>query len=160
MEELVFTGEIKKNAPIEEGEYEVTLSAEWSKTKAGDDFIKIVYEIRKDVEQNEQGRLIFDGVYKDKATKTFPRPKIEAILSTIPKDQQKLRFPNYDTLIQFINGLNMRIEVKTEKADPNIPNSIDKSVCRYLSNKPTTAGPVFSNGLIEDTSIAANDLPF
>ena len=159
---MKFTGEIKKNSLIQEGEYEVTLTAEWAQTKAGDDYIKLTYVIRKDVEQNEQGRLVFDGIYKNKTTGAFPDDKINAILSTIPKDQVTLDFKDYDELILYINGVNMRIEVMTQKADPTVATSVDKSVCKYLSNKQTVAGPVFATRAVavEDTSSAAEGLPF
>ena len=162
--DLEFTGKVEPmSSLIEEGTYEVTLNASWDETKAGAKYIKLVYTIRKDIDQNAQGRLVFDGIYKDRETGKFPKAKIDAILSTIPTERQRLKFKNYDELMQFISGLNMKIEVETEKADPNKEGSKDRSKCKYLSQKPSDVGPTFvtdSAGVVEDTSVGKGDLPF
>ena len=155
---LSFTGKKEERPLIQEGKYEVTLNSEWAKTKAGDDYIKLTYTIRKDVEQNEQGRLVFDGLYKSKTTGQFPSSKINAILSAIPN--AKLDFDSYDELIQYLNDVNMIVEIVTEKADGANALQNDRSTVKFWSNEPTIAGPVFlEKGAVEE-AVATTDLPF
>lgn len=120
---------------IEEGKYEVVLNAEWRKTGNGELYINCAFRIRKDVEQKNAGRLVFDGIYKSKKSGEYSKLKIDGILSTI--ENAKCDFESYDELIQYINGRNMIITIETQKADPSYPNSKDKSVVKYLSYEPT-----------------------
>lgn len=125
---------------IAAGEYEVTLSADWGKTKAGDPFINCTYTIRKDVQQDFGGRLIFDGIYKSKLTGEFQASKLNGILAAIPDSTQD--FETYDDVIQYISGANMIVEVEVQKGDPGYN---DKNVIKYLSYKPTVVGPAYAN---------------
>lgn len=56
---------------ITDGDYEVTLEAEWAKTKSGDQYINCKFTIRKDVDQKFGGRIILTVF-----TKTKPRANI------------------------------------------------------------------------------------
>lgn len=75
---------------IKAGEYELVLKASWDKTMSGDKYISCCYTIREDVEQEHQGRLLFDGIYAD-ANGVYDEKRINAILSTIenPKLDRK-----------------------------------------------------------------------
>lgn len=119
---------------IEPGTYAVTLSAEWDKTKAGDEYIKLTFKIKKDVEQDFGGRIVFDGIYKDKETKVLKEDKINAILSTVKNPQT--HFEDYDELIQYFNGLEMAVDIEIDKANPEDPNAKDKNRIKYCSYKP------------------------
>ena len=120
---------------IEEGKYETILNAEWRKTANGDLYINCTFRIRKDVEQKNGGRLVFDGIYKSRNNGEYSKAKIDALLSTI--ENAKCDFESYDELIQYLNNRNMIITIETQKADPSYPNSKDKSVVKYLSYEPT-----------------------
>lgn len=157
---ISFTGKKEAMPLVQEGKYEVTLNSEWSKTKSGDDYIKFIYTIRKDVEQNEQGRLVFDAAYKSKTTGDFPKSKFDAIFAGIPN--AKLNFEDYDEVIQYLNDVNMIIEVGVEKADASNNLQNDRNIVKFWSNEPTVAGPIFKTPAepVEDTSVQAGDLPF
>lgn len=155
---LSFTGKQEERALVAEGEYEVTLKTEWGYTKSKDPYIKLIYTIRKDVEQNEQGNIIYDGIYKSKTTGEFSKKKIDSILAGIPNP--KLDFENYDELIQYLNNVNMIVEVVIEKADGvNLQN--DRNSIKFWSNKPTAVGETFiKQEPVEDNSIKPEELPF
>ena len=163
-ETLSFSGKKESLPLIQEGKYEVTLNMEWATTKNGDPYIKIVYKIRTECEQNEKGRLVFDAIYKSKKTGKYPDAKINAILSAIPN--ARLDFKDYDELMQYVNGANMIIEVETEKADPSNALTQDRSAVKFWSNEPTIAGPTFAPapGPVEVENVAevtnGNELPF
>ncbi len=159
---LNFKGAKESYEPIEKGEYEVVLTAEWKdKADKSGKFINCVFRVRDDVEQKNQGRLIFDAIYESKTKKGVYQPaKIEGILDTVT--DANYEFKNYDEVIQYINGLAMRIEVQIEKADPDKDNSKDRNIVKYLSYKPTLhplAESPFKN-LNPNSDISAEDLPF
>ena len=137
---LNFKGAKQENTeykPVDKGEYEVVLTAEWKdKLDKSGKFINCAFRIREDVEQKHQGRLVFDGIYESKTNKGVYQPaKIEGILDTVA--DANYEFKNYDEVIQYINGLAMRVEVQIEPADPEKPNSKDRNIIKYLSYKPT-----------------------
>lgn len=140
---------------VQPGEYEVTLNAEWKQTRVGDNYINCVFKIRKDVEQDFGGRIVFDGIYKNKNTGELQPSKINGILAAIPNAKQD--FESYDELIQYINDQNMIVEINIQKADPSVVGSKDKNVIKYLSYKQSEVGVQ----LQEQPSDASNNvLPF
>lgn len=157
---ISFTGKKEERPLIQEGKYEVTLNSDWANTAAGDPYIKLTYKIRTDVTQDEGGRLIFDGIYKSKTTGQFNSSKINAILSAIPN--AKLDFDSYDELIQYLNDVNMIVEIVTEKADASNALQKDRSVVKFWSNEPSAVGPTFfQKGPVEDTTVTStSELPF
>ena len=138
---------------IEPGTYAVTLNTEWDKTKSGDSYIKCVFKIKKDVEQDFGGRIVFDGIYKDKKTGLLNESKINAILATIPNF--KTDFEDYDELIQYLNDIDMTIDVEIEKADPENPTAKDKNRIKYLSYAPLIVSENNTTENVED-----DELPF
>lgn len=163
---LHFDKQVEKNEfeLIPNGEYEVTLNAEWKTTRNGDQFINCTFKIRKDVEQDFGGRLVFDGIYKTRANGEFQTSKINGILSAIPNARQD--FESYDDLIQYINDQNMIIEIETQKADPTYAGSKDKNIVKYLSYKPSNVGTQATPNATTETTTKvmqeeeATDLPF
>lgn len=119
---------------VDPGTYAVVMKAEFKKTKGGDDFINCSFQIMKEYNNTWGGRLVFDGIYKEANTGEFHRKKIDAILSTIKNP--KTDFEDYDELVQYINGIEMLIDVDIQKADDNVPNSKDRNFVKYLSYKP------------------------
>lgn len=159
---LHFEGKVAETTEyvlIEPGQYAVTLNAEWQKTKAGDPYINCIFKIRKDVEQDFGGRIVFDGIYKDKKTGVLKEDKINGILSTVEKP--KTDFEDYDDLIQYFNGLNMYVDIAISPADPENPNSKEKNVIKYLSYAPYTEGTSAEANTNTTNEIEENDeLPF
>lgn len=130
---LHFTGEVEQAEfqLIEPGTYAVVMNAEFKKTKKGDDFINCSFKIMKEYDNTWGGRIVFDGIYKSAKTGAFNEAKINAILSTIPN--AKKDFEDYDELVQYINGVQMAIDIDIEQADDNVPNSKDRNIVKYLS---------------------------
>lgn len=158
---LHFDGKVAENNEyvlIEPDQYAVTLSAEWQKTKAGEPYINCIFKIRKDVEQDFGGRIVFDGIYKDKKTGDLNINKINGILATVKNP--KTDFEDYDELIQYFNGLNMYVEIEIDKADPEIPNSKDKNRIKYLSYAPYEEGTPTSQDNSTSEIKETDDLPF
>ena len=170
---LEFTGQANNNFDlVTKGDYEVVINMEWKRTKTGDNYINCAFKIRKDVDQPYGGRIVFDPIYKTKATGEFSPSKINGILSTIPN--AKLTFENYDELIQYCNGMPMRITVESEAIDSDDPNSKMKNIVKFGSYMPTRF-PLGENqeavvepqstgesilDEVEKTEIDASDLPF
>lgn len=136
---LHFTGQVSTGFdPIEPNDYETTISLEYKKTQGGDLFINCKFAIRDDVEQDFQRRIVFDGIYKSKTTGEFSPQKINALLAAINANETtpKWDFEDYDELIQFVNGKNVKITVELVKGDP-AQGTNDKNAVKYLSYQPT-----------------------
>lgn len=154
---LHFDGKVqdKEFEPIVEGDYEVSLEAEWAKTKtSGEPYINCKFTIRKDVDQKFGGRMVFDGIYKNKTTSEYNSSKINAILAAIPC--AKMDFDDYDGLIQYINGQNMIISIKTQEAQGDYPA---RSVVEFCSYRTTEHLPTNSEKPTL-TEVNEDDLPF
>lgn len=133
---LTFTAKLENTYElIKEGEYEFILKAEWKQTKDGNPYINFVWQIRKDVEQENAGRIIFDPLYRNKETGEFSASRINGLLSAIPN--VKLDFEDYDDLIQYMNGQCMRAKVGIKKANPEDPLSKDRNNIVFGSYRPT-----------------------
>lgn len=161
---LDFKGAKEKNdyEPVEKGVYEVVLTAEWKeKADKSGKYINCAFKIRDDIEQKHQGRLVFDGIYESKNKKGVYQPdKIEGILDTIPN--ANYQFKSYDDVIQYINGIPMKVEVLIEPADPEKPNSKDRNIIKYLSYRPSDK-PLGANpfkDLKTKVEVSTEDLPF
>jgi hypothetical protein len=81
----------------------------------GEEIIGLTWEIRKDVQQACQGRLIFDDIRKDKNNPDeFNQQKIYEIIhggQDHNDKNAKFQFETYDEIAQYINGMNCRIDV-------------------------------------------------
>ena len=120
---------------IKKGEYEVILNVEWKNTLNGDRYISCAYTVRKDVEQDYGGRIVFDAIYADQDTGEFDARRINAILSTI--ENPKCDFTDYDELIQYLNGKLLITEIDIRKARPDKENEKDKNKINFWCHKPT-----------------------
>ena len=155
---LTFTGKTETSYPlIPKGEYEARLRVEKDKTKStGSEYIKITAIIRDDIKQNidgQGGRLVFDGIYKNRESNNYNENKINYILSAIPN--VKLQFEDYDDLIQYLNGQIVKIVVEQERKDKENPDSELKNVIKkYLKSDL-----VFANAE-QQFEIKDSDLPF
>lgn len=156
---LNFTGKVESNL-IKNGEYEVVLKVEWEKTMNGDKYMKCVYTIREDVEQEYVGRLVFDGIYCDEKG-VYDERKINAILSTI--ENPKCDFEDYDEVVQYLNGKLLKIEIGAKTSGDK-----NKNVIKFWTAKPTNH-PEYTHhietvaGVINvsnQTEIEDEDLPF
>lgn len=148
---------------IAKGTYEVVLTAEWKEVN-GKKAINCKYLIRDDVEQNYQGRLVFDTIWESKTKKgEFTPSKIEKILDAIPN--ARYQFANYDEWIQYVTGMPMRVDIVINPADPQKPESKDRNEIRYdswrQSLKPFVTGSGVSFGNVKpQTDVSLSDLPF
>lgn len=166
---------------LPDGEYEAHLATVEKKlSKAGNEILSIVFEIRKDVSQLGQGRLIFDTINKDKANpQYFDTDKVQAIIRTQPNHPKQ--FPSEDAAIQYINGIDLRIVLThTDGTDGYEPkNKIkgkyafkpSKVGTRYNQNvkavapsKPinpqAASTPIVASKNLESIEISEDDLPF
>ena len=99
-------------------------------------YLNCAYRIRKDVEQKYQGRLVFDAIYRSKNNPEELTPsKIKAILDAIPNGRKN--FEDYDELVQYLNGVELRATVEIEPANPDYASSKDKNIIKYQSQRPT-----------------------
>lgn len=152
---------------IEQGEYEVILEkAELAKTKNGEKtYIALSFRIRNDVEQKFQNKLIFENIWKDKDNQNhYDDAKIQKILLT-QGPNGKYEFANgYPELIQYINGLSMRITIEKKEADQWHEEPYNQ--VKYRSYKPSNAKPqelVSNQPLSQNLSnieVNDDDLPF
>lgn len=113
------------------GFYEMELKAEWAQTNQKVDYINCIFTVRDDVNQEFQGKFVYDGIYKQKNSDEFNYNKIRAILET--QENPKFDFEDYDELIQYLNGLLLKAEVVIEEADDKVPNSKRRNTIKYLS---------------------------
>lgn len=155
---------------IKKGEYETILKVEWKNTLTGDRYISCSYTVRKDVEQEYGGRIVFDAIYADANTGEFDAKRINAILSTI--ENPKCDFNDYDELIQYLNGTLLITEIDIRKARPDKEGERDKNKINFWCHKPTKHPEykdVESVVLVEGgkeltartvTEISDEDLPF
>lgn len=131
-----YENEKKEFELIEPNEYEFLLNVEWKKQNNGRTYLNCAYRIRKDVEQKYQGRLVFDAIYRSKNNPEELTPsKIKAILDAIPNGRKN--FEDYDELVQYLNGVELRATVEIEPANPDYASSKDKNIIKYQSQRPT-----------------------
>lgn len=143
------TQEKKEFDLIEPNEYEFLLNIEWKKQQNGKTYLNCAYRIRKDVEQKFQGRIVFDAIYRSKNNPEELTPsKIQAILDAIPNGRKK--FEDYDELVQYLNGVELIATVEIEPANPEYPNSKDKAVIKYASQKPTKHPSGITSAIAKD----------
>lgn len=163
---------------LPDGEYEAHIaSVEKKLSKTGKEMLAVTFEIRKDVSQPGQGRLVFDNIMKDKDDpEYFDKDKVQCIIRTQP--QHPKTFQNEDMAIQYINGIDLIIKLThTDGSDGYEPkNKINgkfafkpsKVGTRYNPNvraQPVAAAPtaVASAPTANESTvlpIAEEDLPF
>ena len=155
---LQFSGKAETTySLVPKGEYEVKLRVEYDKTKTtGAQYIKVTSIIRDDIKQDidgQGGRLVFDGIYKDKNTGIYNENKINYILSAIPN--AKLDFEDYDELVQYLNDQLVKIIVDHERKDKENPDSELKAVAKKYVKSDLLALNAEKQYEIKD-----GDLPF
>lgn len=148
---------------IETGKYEVTLHAELTTTKdKTKEYINCRYTIRSDVEQESKNRVVIENIWRDKnRPDCFDLTKLQKILLVQGKEG-RYTFSNDIELIQFINGLNMRVTI--EKKDIDQWHDKPYNAIKYLSYEPSLAKPQEITPTAVETSnvssIDDDDLPF
>lgn len=160
-----FTQEEKKPL-ITEGDYEVVLQlAEKRETLTGKVYINCQFKIRNDVNQPFAGAYVYDAIWEDKTREgTFDFNKLKAIVKTQP--DAKLTFASDDEIIQFINGLLMKVHILKKPADSY--HTEEYNEIKYCSYKPTSAplktigeaNGVSSVSVPSNIEINDEDLPF
>lgn len=155
---ITFTGKSESTYnPIPRGNYEAILKVEYDKTKStGDTYIKVVSIVRSDVKQEiegQGGRLVFDGIYKNKETGEYNNKRIDFLLSAIPN--AKLTFEDYDEVVQYLNGKAVKVAVEIERVNEEDPDSRLKNVVKkYLQSDLVIANAE------QKFEIKDEDLPF
>lgn len=103
------------------GSYEATAICDGQGTNNfGDEVIRLSWKIREDVQQESKGRLVFDDIGRDKNNpEEYNDRKIYDIIYLGQKGEPgaKLKFDDYDELAQYINGLNMIIDVEIKQSN-------------------------------------------
>ena len=155
---------------IAEGEYEAKLtSAKKTISKGGTEYLALTFEIRKDIPQQFQGRLVFDTVFKDKEKpEYFDRQKLGCLISTQPNHPKN--FQSEDLAIQYINGINLRIKVTATDGSDGYepknkikgkfgfkPSSYGNGHITYTEPKQNVAQ---SSDNLADLDINEEDIPF
>jgi hypothetical protein len=133
-----YTGK-KERELIQPGYYELVIdTVEWDVTsKTRETYIKMAFQIRRDVDQAHKGRMVFKNIYKSKETGEFPTDEISQIIDTtiVPGKEKETKrdFETYDDLMQHLVGINVRAEVVIKPADENYEGSKDKNIIKYFS---------------------------
>ena len=156
---------------LEEGWYEVYIdNAEIKTFDSGASCINLTHKVRDDVEQNSQGRLVFESVWGDKKHPgEFQRHVVSNILKTQGTDGQ-YNFEDNEELVQYLNGLYMKIFV--EKNDADEYNEEPYNRVKFLKGHEPSAFPPKKLGNTTSTSsttvkkpsttpiVSDEDLPF
>lgn len=125
---------------LKEGDYEVTLDTAEVKAYKSDSskrYLSLKFVIRVDVEQPHNGRTIYETVFSDKENPSqFDHRKLQRIILTQKgKETFQTKFANEDELIQYLNGLNMRIHIN--RKEPDAYHESEYNEVGYLSYKPS-----------------------
>lgn len=125
---------------LKEGDYEVILDTAEVKTYKSDSskrYLSLKFIIRVDVEQPHNGRTIYETVFSDKENPSqFDHRKLQRLILTQKgKDTFQTKFANEDELIQYLNGLTMRIHINRKEADDYHDSEYNE--VGYLSYKPS-----------------------
>jgi hypothetical protein len=149
---------IKKNKgefePIAEGTYEVIIKeAEVTKSKSGNDMVKVTLVIRDDVKQPHQKRKLWDYfVDTEKAKFKF---NVLAKALNIP-DGAKI-----STIAEFAKGVlysSVRIEIKHEEEEYNGETKTRERIVKYLPTEQERGTTDPFNSASKPTS--NNEIPF
>lgn len=158
--------EKKDFEPIEVGDYAVVLSAEEKPTRDNTNtYLSLSYALDKKENAKYGGRLVFENVYKTKDNPNIYNVwRIKEILLTQGKDVQ-MKFEDNDELIQFLNGLKMKIHVDIE--EPNQYHESRKNVVtkhiadsKWGANVATSIGGGVKEYNVSSIDVSDDDLPF
>ena len=154
---------------IPTGEYEVILEKAEIKTaqSSGKPYINMKFRIRNDVEQPQQGRVIFESIFLGKNSNQFDTKKLGAIMNcAVGVWIAKYSFADDDEVVQYINGLAMRLTI--ELNGPDDYHTEDYNQVKYCSYKQTNVKAKTLGGVEEMNAkfdgivevIDDSDLPF
>ena len=162
---LNFEYQESKFSLVSEGIYECILSITPKTTQTGKNYISLDWKIRDDVEQENQGRHVFEKVWENKDQPgTYSMTKFNKILS-IQGEKGKYNFDDYDELFQFINGWNVRCGVKIGEPDEYQQDEYNYITFYSPTKFPTQTLSVAStegtvSKQIKPEDIKDEDLPF
>ena len=151
---------------VNEGIYEMNLTVSLKVTENNKKYINLDFKIRDDVEQENQNRHVWKKIWEKKeAPGTYPMGTFNKILSIQDEKTGKFDFEDYDELLQFINGWNLRCGVKIGE-----PDEFNEEEYNYISFYSPTKYPTKSLSVtsVENTpskkinpeDIKDEDLPF
>lgn len=134
---------------IEDGEYEVVLKAERRRTKNGEnEYLSLDYKVREDVDQPFKGRHVFEKFFKDKVyTDFFDFKRTNQIVITQPNFKQ--HFEDVDEVIQYLNGMKLRIGIE-KIYDDYLDKDVNK-VVNYSYKPSRFPGSTIANPEKADT---------
>ena len=147
---------------VDEGIYEMNLKVSLKTSKNGKDYISLDWRIRDDVEQENQGRHVFEAIFEKKDQPgTFHDEKLTKILSVQGKEG-RYHFDDIDEVLQFINGWNVRCGVKIGE-----PDEYKTEEYNFISFYSATKNPtqtlttnVEKTKTVNQVDIPDDDLPF
>lgn len=157
----------KREDLVPSGTYEATADCQGvSMNNFGEEVIRLSWKIRTDVEQQAQGRIVFDDIRreKDDPERFSDRKLYDIIYGGQSKDNpnSKFKFDDYDEICQHLNGLNMKIDVDIKTAN----SGRRFNVVRFGGYHPTEATgktvgqPAVQTKNTEAIEVSDDDLPF
>lgn len=138
---------------LPDGEYEAHVrDVDKKMSKAGNEILSMAYEIRRDVSQLGQGRIIFDTINKDKKNPAyFDVDKVQCIIRTQPNHPKT--FQNEDAAIQYINGVDLIIKIThTDGSDGYEPKN---KIAGKFAFKPSKVGTKYNPNIRAQAPVGA-----
>lgn len=100
---------------IDNGDYEVTLETiEQKVAQTGKKYLNLKMRIRRDVDQQFGGRVLFVKIWANDGDPVYNHSKINHIILTQKNtDNYKTEFKTFDDVLQYLHGLNFIVTVET-----------------------------------------------
>lgn len=104
---------------VENGTYEVVVAtAEQSASKSGTDFLDIRLKIRDDFQQKFRNNLIFDKVWINKSTLTYPEWALQRYAKAV-KIPEGVEINTIEQFLNLLKGKTLKVTVKNEQSEYN-----------------------------------------
>jgi hypothetical protein len=108
---------------LPEGDYELSIEeAGMKKTKRDVEYIQVKFLVRGDVEQNQQGRFVFESIWKAKATGEWADYNLKHMLVACNVPQKE--YEDYNELLLDLEGRNLRGHVYIDVYNDKESNKI------------------------------------
>lgn len=143
-------------ASITDGTYEVFVSqAEQNASKNGTDFLDIRLKIRDDFQQKFRNNLIFDKVWINKQTLTYPEWALQRYAKAV-KIPEGVEINTIEQFLDLLKGKTLKVTVKNEQSEYNGKTYDNLNIKKFeQSELPAYSGTVSAPAEVDDL-----DLPF
>lgn len=96
---------------LKEGTYEARIEeAKYGKTESGAEYINLAFRIREDVEQEGQGEIVYDSLWKNKTTGDYTEKRLNNLCKSAGIPEGK-NFADEAEFVKIIKGSLLRINV-------------------------------------------------